>query len=973
MTLQSKRKTIGLTRFILTLTLLIFASVSAPAQTNTFPPTGNAGVGTTTPWQKLSVLGTAGNREGVSIAGEGNPWVYTDLNLTPISSGIATGKPTNFAWSVRKDAYYGGDSSGPSLVMEISRQGGGVYVPFIINPSGNLLLQSASNATNGNVGIGTLSPAYKLQVGSNIWSNLGANYKLAVDGDLALGSAVPGSNSGLSIFEGTSGYRFNLFKRAGYTEFYDAEGKLYFNANVGVGTAAPNYKLDVQGGQINSSGGLCMAGDCKTAWSQVGGSQWTTSGSNIFYNTGSIGVGVASPRTYAALDINTSNSKSLYTMDSANGGLLIGYQGSTIQARQTNDGNNQNLILQNWGGNVGIGTTSPTHKLVVGSGTISSVNPNFQIVSAGTSQSWVGAAVNNKTMYFGSDGTTFKLDAWDYGTSAPLNLNLGGNGGNLLFPGSGVWKSTGAVGIGTTSPNSTYKLDVNGEINATGIRINGTPISSGSSPWTTGTNSIYYNSGNVGIGTTTPGAKLDIGAGSAARGSYSDLLIGTGGNNAQMEFYGPTKSSAITHDETLGGLVLYTNGPAFSPSMFVGNGGNVGIGTTSPSVKLELANNSAIKLGNAYFSSGGDFVHLANNEWYNGTSWTASAPGALIQISGQDINFYRHDAVGSHTQSLNISSSGYVGIGTASAPSFKLDVQGGQINSSGGLCIAGDCKTAWSQVGGGGSSQWSNGANSTINYNTGNVGIGTTTPDNPLTVKASGSSAHGFAVKNNALTQSLTYIGPRGSGGTAQNQGLVAVMDQGTSTVVLDAAGPSYFTGGNVGIGNSSPTEKLHVTGNITVAGTGNITATGTITGNIINAKYQDLAEWVPSSEQLVAGTVVVLDTTKSNQVVSATVAYDTRVAGVISAQPGITLGEGGEGKVLVATTGRVRVKVDASRGAIQIGDLLVTSDVSGVAMKSEPVEFAGRKMHMPGTIIGKALEPLAKGSGEILVLLSLQ
>jgi len=41
--------------------------------------------------------------------------------------------------------------------------------------------------------------------------------------------------------------------------------------------------------------------------------------------------------------------------------------------------------------------------------------------------------------------------------------------------------------------------------------------------------------------------------------------------------------------------------------------------------------------------------------------------------------------------------------------------------------------------------------------------------------------------------------------------------------------------------------------------------------------------------------------------------------------------------------------------------------------MKSIPVEFAGRMMHMPGTIIGKALERLEKGSGEILVLLSLQ
>ena len=101
--------------------------------------------------------------------------------------------------------------------------------------------------------------------------------------------------------------------------------------------------------------------------------------------------------------------------------------------------------------------------------------------------------------------------------------------------------------------------------------------------------------------------------------------------------------------------------------------------------------------------------------------------------------------------------------------------------------------------------------------------------------------------------------------------------------------------------------------------------------------------------------------------------AYDTRVAGVISLQPGITLGEKGEGKVLVATTGRVRIKVDASRGSIKIGDLLVTSDVAGVAMKSQPIDVGGVQIHRPGTLIGKALEPLEKGVGEILVLLSLQ
>jgi hypothetical protein len=133
------------------------------------------------------------------------------------------------------------------------------------------------------------------------------------------------------------------------------------------------------------------------------------------------------------------------------------------------------------------------------------------------------------------------------------------------------------------------------------------------------------------------------------------------------------------------------------------------------------------------------------------------------------------------------------------------------------------------------------------------------------------------------------------------------------------------------------------------------------------------LAEWVPSSQKLAAGTVVVLDKSASNHVLASSRPYDTKVAGVVSPRPGIALGEGGEGKLLVATTGRVKIKVDASRGAIEVGDLLVTSDVEGVAMKSVPVELGGVSIHRPGTIIGKALEPLEKGTGEILVLLSLQ
>jgi len=57
----------------------------------------------------------------------------------------------------------------------------------------------------------------------------------------------------------------------------------------------------------------------------------------------------------------------------------------------------------------------------------------------------------------------------------------------------------------------------------------------------------------------------------------------------------------------------------------------------------------------------------------------------------------------------------------------------------------------------------------------------------------------------------------------------------------------------------------------------------------------------------------------------------------------------------------------------IHPGDLLVTSDKAGMAMRSEPLSLGGAKIHRPGTLIGKALEGLEEGEGEILVLLSLQ
>ena len=202
-------------------------------------------------------------------------------------------------------------------------------------------------------------------------------------------------------------------------------------------------------------------------------------------------------------------------------------------------------------------------------------------------------------------------------------------------------------------------------------------------------------------------------------------------------------------------------------------------------------------------------------------------------------------------------------------------------------------------------------------------------------------------------------IVPLGGGGMALSAGV-----SGTD-VIIDVNG-YYAPAGNW----TSATGVTSTTDSVTIGG--NLIVTGSITGNPINAKYQDVAEWVPVREVLRAGTVVVIDGTTTNGVMPSRSEYDTRVAGVVSSSPGVILGEAGEGKAKIATTGRVRVRVSAVQ-PIRVGDLLVTSSTAGAAMRSIPIPVGGASLHRPGTLIGKALEPLAEGEGEILVLLSLQ
>jgi hypothetical protein len=312
---------------------------------------------------------------------------------------------------------------------------------------------------------------------------------------------------------------------------------------------------------------------------------------------------------------------------------------------------------------------------------------------------------------------------------------------------------------------------------------------------------------------------------------------------------------------------------------------------------------------------------------------------------------------------------------------------------------------------------------SAITETSGNVGIGTATPGSKLVVSANSATlppatgvarfadadgvqtavfadafgtnpifnvrrANGTAASPSALqaNQIIGVIGASGYGASAY-MGTRARVAFVASENWTNTANGTYLTfnttangtavgggverlrvdnAGRVGIGTPTPNSMLDVAGDAHVSGN------AVIDGNIA-AKYQDVAEWVQARKPIAPGTLVILDSGLANAVVASDRAYDTHVAGVISPRPGLMLGEAGAGKVLVATTGRVKIEVDASRHPIKIGDLLVTSDKPGVAMKSMPIMVRGVRIHRPGTIVGKALEPLAKGQGKILVLLSLQ
>ena len=287
--------------------------------------------------------------------------------------------------------------------------------------------------------------------------------------------------------------------------------------------------------------------------------------------------------------------------------------------------------------------------------------------------------------------------------------------------------------------------------------------------------------------------------------------------------------------------------------------------------------------------------------------------------------------------------------------------------------------------------------------NTGNVGIGTTNPDEKLTVegiiKASNSDYTGKGVYGLAS-------GDRGSGvyGEATATGIVrncggyfiaaggmgkGVYGEATNTEFVQNYGGYFEAKGGVGFGVVGKGamyggwfEASGTNGRGIWAKGGSNGYAGEFEGKV-KVQVLEITGGADLSEQfevsgevgkVKAGMVVCIDTDNPGNLVVSSKAYDRTVAGIVSGaggvKPGMLMGQKGtmaDGEHPVALTGRVYCWADATSGPVQPGDLLTTSNTPGHAMKITDYTKA------QGAILGKAMSSLEEGRGLVLVLVTLQ
>jgi hypothetical protein len=673
--------------------LALDASKNVVSVTNT--GTGN-NVLATSPTLVTPALGTPSALVGTNITGTATSFnINGTVGATTPTTGAfttlaASGAVTLSGGTANGVAYLNGSkvvTSGSALTFD-----GTTFAAPITSLSGNGVVLTVDRTGTG--------------------GNDRTNVQFSNSGTVRGGIGTVGASDGIYFNQGTT------------------EGMRLTSTGLGIGTSSPSSKLDV------------------------------TVSSATAYSTGVLGNGL---RLY-----NNSATTGQYVGISFYGEPTSGsYGGATIMGTTTGNGSmdlafstrNGGTFAENMritaAGNLGIGTTGPVTKLQVNSGS-----------------SYVGgfkSTVANGFIAFQDSGTS--------GALTDGNVALGAISNDLAFRSGGATRmrldSAGILGVGLTPTSNNYLIQSNSGVRAgTSVVAQGTlqgytgagifmsyestygrieSYDYGASAWKD--IAIAQNGGNVGIGISTPANKLDVNGTTFLR-STTNIYSSTGGavNSSFLTFGSAALLSAAsiyskTDTSTAGNLVFATaqsgTGTMTERGRF-DSGGNLGIGTTSPAVRLDVSGGSSADVISIRGRTSDNFSLL---------SFATSSGTKNSYIGSNDstiLTFYTNG----FNERMRIHASGGVSVGTTTDPSAgNVTVASNKYfgQDTNAKYIPDDASIGGALYTGGGFRFFTGGANERCRIDSsGNFLVGTTSviQSGTISIQKTGVSSNGISIKD---------------------------------------------------------------------------------------------------------------------------------------------------------------------------------------------------------------------------------